>query len=185
MKIAVYSGSFDPLHIGHLAIMEYLTQKEEFDWVYLVVTPQNPLKEAEKARTGGRRFRRARRAVRRHPGLKVKVDRIELRMPPPHYTIRTLEALRLREPDNEFTLVIGADNLDRMHNWREYARILEEFGVLVYPRKGCDAAAARDALLEENPRYKIRLIDAPMVDISSTEIREALQRGENMDKWLM
>lgn len=185
MKIAVYSGSFDPLHIGHLAIMEYLTQKEEFDWVYLVVTPQNPLKEAEKARTGGRRFRRARRAVRRHPGLKVKVDRIELRMPPPHYTIRTLEALREREPDNEFTLVIGADNLDRMHNWREYARILEEFGVLVYPRKGCDAAAARDALLEENPNYKIRLIDAPMVDISSTEIREALQRGENMDKWLM
>ena len=185
MKIAVYSGSFDPLHIGHLAIMEYLTQKEEFDWVYLVVTPQNPLKEAEKARTGMKRFRAARRAVRRHPGLKVKVDRIELRMEPPHYTIRTLEALREREPKNEFTLVIGADNLERMHKWKAYSRILKEFGVLVYPRQGVDAQALQENLLAEDPEYKIRLIDAPMVDISSTFIREGLQRGENMDKWLM
>ncbi|MBQ3976462.1 MAG: nicotinate (nicotinamide) nucleotide adenylyltransferase [Bacteroidales bacterium] len=185
MKIAVYSGSFDPLHIGHLAIMEYLTQKEDFDWVYLVVTPQNPLKEAEKARTGMKRFRAARRAVRRHPGLKVKVDRIELRMEPPHYTIRTLDALREREPDNEFTLVIGADNLERMHKWKAYSRILKEFGVLVYPRQGVDAQALQESLLAEDSEYKIRIIDAPMVDISSTFIREGLQRGENMDKWLM
>lgn len=185
MRIAVYSGSFDPLHIGHLAIMEYLTQKEDYDWVYLVVTPQSPLKEAEKARTGAKRFRAARRAVRRHPGLKVKVDRIELRMPPPHYTIRTLDALCEREPDNEFTLVIGADNLDLMHKWREHARILSEYGVLVYPRDGYDSEAARNALLEEDPSYKIRLIDAPQVDISSTRIREGLARGEDMSKWLM
>ena len=185
MKIAVYSGSFDPLHIGHLAIMEYLTQKENFDWVYLVVTPQSPLKDAEKARTGTKRFRAARRAVRRHPGLKVKVDRIELRMPPPHYTIRTLDALRQREPDNEFTLIIGADNLDLMHKWKEHARILSEYGVLVYPREGFDAEASRAALLEENPQYKIRLINAPMVDISSTQIREGIERGEDMSRWLM
>ena len=126
MKIAVYSGSFDPLHIGHLAIMEYITQKEDFDWVYLVVTPQNPLKDEGKARTGRKRFRAARRAVRRHPGLRVKVDRIELRMPPPNYTLKTLDALREREPDNEFTLVIGADNLERMRRWKAYSRILKE-----------------------------------------------------------
>ena len=185
MRIAVYSGSFDPLHIGHLAIMEYLTQKEEFDWVYLVVTPQNPLKESEKALTGGRRFRAARRAVRRHRGLRVKVDRIELRMPPPHYTIRTLDALREREPQNEFSLVIGADNLDRMRKWKAYSRILTEFGVLVYPRQGFDSEALAADLLEENPSYRIRLIDAPMVDISSTAIREGLARGEDMSRWLM
>lgn len=185
MRIAVYSGSFDPLHIGHLAIMEYLTQKEAFDWVYLIVTPQNPLKEAEKARTGRRRFRAARRAVRRHRGLKVKVDRIELRMAPPHYTIRTLDALREREPDNEFTLVIGADNLERMRRWKAYSRILTEYGVLVYPREGIDSAALQDSLQAENPAYKIRLIDAPMVDISSTQIREGLARGEDMSRWLM
>ena len=185
MKIAVYSGSFDPLHIGHLAIMEYITQKEDFDWVYLVVTPQNPLKEAEKARTARKRFRAARRAVRRHPGLKVKVDRIELRMAPPHYTIRTLDALREREPDNEFSLVIGADNLERMRRWKAYSRILTEFGVLVYPREGVDSEAYRDSLLEENPAYKIRLIDAPMVDISSTQIREGLAKGEDVSRWLM
>ena len=185
MKIAVYSGSFDPLHIGHLAIMEYLTQKEDFDWVYLVVTPQNPLKEAEKVRTGGKRFRAARRAVRRHRGLKVKVDRTELRMSPPHYTIRTLDALREREPDNVFTLVIGADNLERMRKWKAYSRILTEYGVLVYPREGIDSAALKEDLIEENPAYKIRLIDAPMVDISSTQIREGLAKGEDMSRWLM
>jgi len=185
MRIAVYSGSFDPLHIGHLAIMEYLTRKEDFDWVYLVVTPQNPLKDAGKARTGVRRFRAARRAVRRHKGLRVKVDRIELRMPPPHYTIRTLDALREREPDNQFVLVIGADNLERMRKWKAYSRILGEFGVLVYPREGIDSAALAASLMEENPAYKIRLIDAPMVDISSTQIREGLERGEDMSRWLM
>ena len=185
MKIAVYSGSFDPLHIGHLAIMEYLTQKEDFDWVYLVVTPQNPLKEAEKVRTGRKRFRAARRAVRRHPGLKVKVDRIELRMSPPHYTIRTLDALREREPENDFSLVIGADNLERMRKWKAYSRILSEYGVLVYPREGVDSESYRDSLLEENPAYKIRLIDAPQVNISSTQIREGLARGEDMSRWLM
>ena len=185
MRIAVYSGSFDPLHIGHLAIMECLTQKENFDWVYLVVTPQSPFKEAERARTGAKRFRAARRAVRRHPGLKVKVDRIELRMPPPHYTIRTLDALREREPENQFVMVIGADNLERMRKWKAYSRILSEYGVLVYPREGVDSAALRDDLLKENPAYKIRLIDAPMVDISSTQIREGLERGEDMSRWMM
>ncbi len=185
MRIAVYSGSFDPLHIGHLAIMEYITQKENFDWVYLVVTPQSPFKEAERARTGAKRFRAARRAVRRHPGLKVKVDRIELRMSPPQYTIRTLDALREREPDNDFVLVIGADNLDKLRRWKAYSRILSEYGVLVYPREGIDCEALRDSLLEENPDYKIRIIDAPMVDISSTQIREGIARGEDMSRCLM
>ena len=117
--------------------------------------------------------------------MKVKVDRIELRMPPPHYTIRTLDALREREPGNEFVLVIGADNLERMRKWKAYSRILSEYGVLVYPREGVDSSALTASLLEENPAYKIRLIDAPMVDISSTQIREGIQRGEDMSRWLM
>ena len=111
MRIAVYSGSFDPLHIGHKAIMEYLTQTSDFDWVYLVISPQNPFKDKDKALNAVQRYRAAVDAVRRHPELHVWVDDIELEMPAPHYTIRTLDALKKREPDNDFTLVVGADNL--------------------------------------------------------------------------
>ena len=112
MDIAVYSGSFNPLHIGHLAIMRHLTEVDGFDAVYLVVSPKNPLKEGISAATGQERFEAACAAVRRHPGLRVHVDRIELEMPPPHYSIRTLDALKQREKENNFTLVIGADNLE-------------------------------------------------------------------------
>ena len=128
MRIAVYSGSFDPLHIGHQAIMEYLTRERTFDWVYLVISPQNPFKDPSKALSGERRYRAAIDAVRRHPELHVWVDNIELQMDPPHYTIRTLDALRRREPENEFTLVVGADNLENMLRWRDAPRILSEYG---------------------------------------------------------
>ena len=100
MRIAVYSGSFDPLHIGHLAIMDYLSRDSSFDWVYLVISPQNPFKDASKADNAQERFENAVAAVRRHPELHVWVDDIELRMGQPSYTIRTLDALREREPGN-------------------------------------------------------------------------------------
>ena len=185
MRIAVYSGSFDPLHIGHLAIMERLSASPDFDWTYLVISPQNPLKEVEKALSAERRYRAAVEAVRRHPGLYVWVDDIELKMPAPNYTIKTLDALREREPGNEFTLVIGADNLDIIHRWREAPRILEEYGVAVYPRTGYDMEQLREQLLEENNRYRIRLIDAPVVDISSTQIREMQAQGQDASAFLM
>ena len=212
MRIAVYSGSFDPLHIGHQAIMEYLTREKAFDWVYLVISPQNPFKDPSKALTGEQRYRAAIDAVRRHPELHVWVDNIELTMDPPHYTIRTLDALRRREPENEFTLVVGADNLENMLKWRDAPRILTEYGVAVYPRKGFDLDAIRRFMYEkmrvlpspyvldasslrDNPGtmgledhdrlYRIEIIDAPIVDISSTRIREGIAAGEDMSAWMM
>ena len=200
MRIAVYSGSFDPLHIGHQAIMEYLTREKSFDWVYLVISPQNPFKDASKAANAEQRYRAAIAAVRRHPELHVWVDNIELSMDPPHYTIRTLDALRRREPDNDFTLVVGADNLENMLRWRDAPRILTEYGVAVYPRKGYDVNAIRrimyekmrewdhsgSTVLENADRlFKIEIIDAPIVDISSTRIREGIAAGEDMSGWMM
>lgn len=191
MKIAVYSGSFDPLHIGHLAIMEYLTNEREFDWVYLIVSPQNPLKGKEKARNARHRYKAAVEAVARHPELRVRVDDIELAMPAPHYTIKTLDALREREPENEFTLVIGADNLYDIRKWRDSERILREYGVVVYPRAGYDLEAIRAQLLEECRQspdtrpYLIRIADAPIVDISSTEIRKGEAMGRDMSEFRM
>ena len=209
MRIAVYSGSFDPLHIGHQAIMEYLTNVRDFDWVYLVISPQNPLKNPDKALNAEQRYRAAIQAVLRHPELHVWVDNIELQMPAPHYTIRTLDALKKREPQNEFSLVIGADNLQNIHRWRDAPRLLSEYGVVVYPRTGSDMHRTRQLLLEEcrqfpapyvldswtcpdtasleqlDKLYNIKLIDAPIVDISSTEIREREEHGEDMSAYLM
>ena len=185
MRIAVYPGSFDPLHIGHRAIMEQLTASCGFDRVYLVISPQNPFKDPSRAETAEQRYRAAVEAVRRHPGLRVQADDIELGMPLPTYTIRTLDALKAREPDNDFTLVIGADNLQGIRRWRDAGRILTEYGVTVYPRKGFDMQQLRAELLAENRAYDIRLIDAPVVDISSTRIREMQAQGLDVSGYLM
>lgn len=185
MKVAVYSGSFNPLHKGHLAIIRFLTQKAGFDIVYLVVTPQNPFKQRHSLPTGQDRFDAAVEAVSRYPDLKVRLIDIELKMDPPQYTIRTLDALKALEPENEYTLVIGADNLTGFQGWRYHDRILREYGVVVFPRKGHHRGYAKARLLREDPAYRITLLKAPLVTISSTEIREGRSEGRDMTPWLM
>jgi nicotinate-nucleotide adenylyltransferase len=195
MNIAVYSGSFNPLHIGHLAIIRHLIKEAGFDCVYLIVSPKNPLKEGISGETGRARFDAAKAAVERHFGgssdstshkdTKVKVDDIELQMPQPHYTIRTLDALREREPQSCFTLTIGADNLADIRRWRDYSRILKEYGAAVYPRKGYDLDVVKADLLDEDSSFRITLLNAEMVDISSTTIRNAMAQGQDMSRWLM
>lgn len=200
-NIAVYSGSFNPLHIGHLAIIRHMIEVVGFDMVYLIVSPKNPLKDGISSDSGRERYKAAVEAVERRflrsgqsascrndskaVEARVKVDDIELNMPEPHYTIRTLDALKEREPDNRFTLVMGADNLADIRRWRDYARILKEFGVAVFPREGHDLTEIKQDLLKEDPAYKIQILDAEMVDISSTQIREAIARGEDISHCLM
>lgn len=184
MQIAVYSGSFDPLHIGHLAVLAYLNDR--FDKVLLVVSPQNPFKGEEKAANANARLSAAREAVERHPELaRVEVCDIEFQMSAPQYTFRTLEALQALYPSDNLTLVIGGDNLSAFNRWRNYAQILLQFGVLVYPREGFDSEAVKATLLKENEHYRIELARMPLVSVSSTEIREAEAHGDDVKKWLM
>lgn len=170
--------------------MEYLTGPGGFDRVYLIVSPQNPFKDPSLAEQGERRYRAAVEAVARHPELKVTVDDIELHRDPPQYSIDTLDLLKEREPDNSFTLVIGSDNLERFPEWRQAARILTEYGIVVYPRPGYeDEAGAAVAKLRSAPggdAFRIRILeDAPQNDISSTEIRKGLEEGLDMSEYLM
>ena len=192
--------------------MEYLTKEEEYDWVYLVVSPKNPIKTTIKAETARDRYDAAVAAVKRHPDLHVWVDDIELNMEPPQYTIKTLDTLRQREPENDFTLVVGADNLENIHRWRDFQRILADYGVAVYPRKGYDLAEIKSKLIEEcrhlpapyvldsneyaeegrrsleetlRDTYNIEILEAPIVDISSTQIREGIAEGRDMSEWMM
>ena len=198
MNVAVYSGSFNPLHIGHLAIIKHMIEEAGFDMVYLIVSPKNPLKDGISATTGKDRYLAAIEAVNRHfvnkawetecgddMPPKVKVVDIELNMPEPHYTVRTLRALKEREPDNAFTFVMGADNLADIRRWREYATILKEFGVAVFPRTGHDLTQIKQDLLNEDPAYRIQILDAQMVDISSTQIRNAIANGHDISPFLM
>ena len=224
MNIAVYSGSFNPMHIGHLAIIRHLIEEAGFDMVYLIVSPKNPLKDGISASTGLDRYYAAVEAVNRHftfrevseaecgddmpppargcltvgkagvigasasetrPVGRVMVDDIELNMPAPHYTVRTLNALKDREPENTFTFVMGADNLADIRRWREYASILKDFGVAVFPRTGHDLTLIKQDLLNEDPAYKIQILNAPMVNISSTEIRNAQSLGQDVSKYLI
>lgn len=168
--------------------MEYLTRQGGFDTVYLIVSPQNPFKDPSLAQQAQERYLAALEAVGRHPGLDVRVDDIELHRDPPQYTIDTLDILREREPDTDFTLVIGSDNLERFRSWKQAGRILKEYGIVVYPRPGYDAEAGV-ADLRTDPdgsEYRIRILaDAPQVDISSTQIRKGLEEGLDMSEYLM
>ena len=200
MNIAVYSGSFNPLHIGHLAIIKHMIEEAGFDMVYLIVSPKNPLKDGISANTGQDRYNAAIAAVNRHfayrevieasayetrTPVKVKVDDIELNMPAPHYTVRTLKALKEREPENTFTFVMGADNLADIRRWREYASILKDFGVAVFPRTGHDLTEIKQDLLNEDPAYRIQILGAELVNISSTQIREEINAGNDISAYLM
>ncbi len=185
MDTAVFSGSFNPLHIGHLAILRMLAGM--YGRVLLVVSPVNPLKPSATAEDAAERLRAALEALSRHPELcpRVEVSDIEFSLPLPNYTINTLDALKSRFPEDDFTLVAGGDQIADFRRWRDYGRILTEYGIAVFPREGFDIAAARAELLQENPRYRIRLIDMPPVNLSSTQIREALAGGRDVSGLIM
>ena len=153
--------------------------------VYLIVSPKNPLKDSISESTGQDRYDAAIAAINRHFNQKVRVDGIELNMPAPHFTVRTLKALKEREPENTFTFVMGADNLADIRRWRDYTTILKDFGVAVFPRTGHNLKQIKQDLLNEDPAYRIQILEAELVNISSTQIREAIANGENPSDYLM
>ena len=153
-----------------------MCEREGVTRVLLVVSPKNPLKDSISEDSAAGRLQAAREALARHPELagKVEVSDVEFRLGPPNYTIRTLDALRDENPDTRFALAIGGDQLADFRRWKDYARILLEYGLMVYPREGFDSEALRNDLLAENPAYRIALLDAPLFNISSTSLRAGL-----------
>lgn len=194
MKTAVYSGSFNPFHIGHLSVVRYLLEHAGFDRVYLIVSPRNPFKDASLADSGKERLNAVKDAIERN-GLsdRVLVDDIEFHMSLPSYTVKTLDALQEREPSNRFTLVIGGDNLSQMLSWKEGGRIMEQYGVAVYPRSGYDMARdcrtlrrkhrneeALSGVEKHRPLHIKLLKDAPLMDISSSQLRQMSSEGKDI-----
>ena len=184
-EIAVYSGSFNPLHIGHKTVIDTLSK--EFDWVYLIVTPQNPLKD-KIIKSSEERIKDAENALIRNEYFNVIANEIESEMMPPYYTVNTLRELKKKNPLNNYTLAIGADNLTNIKEWFMYQEILLDFGVVVFPRGTEDIEYLENLkynLLKENPKYKITIEHTITPNISSTEIRNALEKGDDVRHLLM
>lgn len=181
MKTGLYFGSFNPFHTGHAAISKWLLTDGGLDKLVLVVSPQNPLKDQAANTTPQQRLAAVRSAARRLTTRltgEIEVSDIEFSMTPPLYTINTMREMRDKiYPGENLILIIGADNLAIIEKWHSWQALLDEFEVWVYPREGYDA----DSLCQ---KYGTHLIAAPRINISSTQIREAAARGEDVSNYI-
>lgn len=187
MKTGLYFGSFNPFHKGHAAISEWLLTEGGLDKLVLVVSPQNPLKDQAGNTTPQQRLAAVRSAARRITAslttklphkFQIEVSDIEFSMTPPLYTINTMREMRGKaSPGEELILIIGADNLAIIEKWHSWQALIDEFEVWVYPREGFDAGSLCQ-------KYGTRLITAPQINISSTQIREAAARGEDVSNFI-
>lgn len=171
MKIGCLFGSFDPPHLGHVALAKYMLERRGLDQVWLVVTPQNPFKQDRKLSPEKHRLAMARLAVQGIDGMSA--SGLELDMPRPNYTADTLVFMRERWPQHELTLIIGSDNLASLHLWKDAGMMLEQTPVLVYPRPGVEEHLANADLLY-HPAVTF-IPEAPLMDVSSTGIRVRLR----------
>lgn len=171
IKTGIFSGSFNPIHIGHLALANWLCEYEELDEVWFVVTPQNPLKKQEDLMDDHLRLVMVEAAIQGY--AKFKISSIEYNLPKPSYTIDTLEALEKKYPDHSFHLIIGADNWHLISRWKEYQKILTNYPVWIYPRAGYEVVIPADYPF-------VRQVYAPLMEISSTFIRTSFQQGKDV-----
>ncbi len=168
MKIAIFGGSFNPIHNGHIALARSVIEQRKADEVWLLVSPHNPLKPQRGLLPEELRLRIAREAVADIDG--IRVSDVEFRLPRPSYTWATLGALSSEYPEHEFSLLIGADNWALFPRWAHYSDILERYSLLVYPRPGYPLNSSE---LPPN----VHLIAAPEYPFSSTEVRHRLRQG--------
>lgn len=171
MTSALYFGSFNPLHYGHLSIAEYLLDHQMVDQVRLILSPENPLKDPNSLANAYVRLDIIKLAIEKME--KIVVSTVEFHLPRPLYTINTLRYLRDQEPDTHFVLIIGADNIEILEEWHDWENLLKEFEIWVYPRKGYKGkeCCVKYAQMPGTKLLKF-LEDAPLFDISSTMIRE-------------
>ena len=164
MKIGLLFGSFNPMHIGHKVIASYMAEFTDLEKVCFVVSPQNPLKQKQTLLDQHHRLQIIRAEVENN--LKLAVSDIEFSMPRPSYTINTLVHLKKKYPENEYALIIGADNLQNFHKWKNYKQILEDYSVFVYPRPGIEISGKHE---------NIHIVKGvPQMEISASFIRESI-----------
>ena len=170
-KVGIFGGSYNPIHIGHLALANYLCEFGDLDEVWFMVSPQNPLKRNDKLWDDDLRLELVRLAVEGYP--KLHASDFEFHLPRPSYTIHKLDALQEAYPDHEFTLIIGADNWQLFHRWKASDEIIARHHLLVYPRPGYE-------IDEATLPSSVKKVNTPLIEVSSTFIRESLAQGKDV-----
>jgi nicotinate-nucleotide adenylyltransferase len=177
MKIGLYFGTYNPIHVGHLIIANHMAEFAGLDQVWMVVTPHNPLKKKATLLDDYHRLQMVYLATEDFP--KIKPSDIEFKLVQPNYTVNTLSHLHDKYPNHEFSLIMGEDNLKTLHKWKNYEVLLENHDIYVYPRISDEP---ENAALKTHPR--VHIIDAPVVEISSTFIRNNIKNGKNIQPLL-
>lgn len=168
-RIGIFGGSFNPIHVGHAIIASTIMQQHMVDSLWFMVTPENPFKQGNKMAPEVHRLRLTELVSRRIAGASTSA--FEMQMPRPSYTIDTLNALQQKFPDDEFHLIIGADNWARWEQWKSADEIVHRFHVMVYPRLGFNVEIPSEI------SHRVKLIDAPVIEVSSTQIRDMIAHG--------
>lgn len=173
MKIGIFGGSFDPIHIGHAIIAQHIISSGAVDRLWFMVSPVNPLK-ADKVRQVSDTDRLRMVEMVSRPMEGVETSAFEFTMPRPSYTIDTLNALQAKFPDDEFYLVTGGDNWQIFNKWRNSEEILAKYHLLIYPRLGYEV------IIPDDLKDRVTLVEAPIIEMSSTEVRERLANGQSV-----
>lgn len=171
MKIGLFFGSFNPVHVGHLIIANHMATHTDLDKVWLVVSPQNPLKPKKTLARDHDRLHLVRLGIGENP--KIEASNVEFGLPKPSYTVDTLAFLKEKYPDRAFALIMGGDNLATLHLWKNYEVLLENHDIYVYQRPGTE-------LGERATHPRVRICQAPLLDISATYIRECIRNKQSI-----
>lgn len=176
MNIAIFSGSFNPIHTGHLILANYVSEFTSVDEIWFLTSPCNPFKEDDFLLDENIRYEMVQLALQDYP--RFRASNFEFTLPKPSYTIHTLVALKAAYPEHTFSLVIGSDNWTEFEKWRNYDKILENFNIKIYPRLGYRI------FIPTRYKNRVEALDAPIVEISSTFIRDSISEGKDMKAFL-
>lgn len=174
MKIGLYFGSFNPIHIGHLIIANHVANHSDVQQVWFVVSPQNPLKPSSVLLNEYHRLHLVQLAIGDDPQLKA--SDVEFKLPRPSYTIDTLTYLTEKYPQHQFSIIMGSDSFQNLHRWKNHEQLLAHYAIIIYKRPGYTI---------NNPiTNNIQILEAPVLEISATEIRKAIKEGKSV-KYLL
>lgn len=175
MRVGLFFGSFNPIHIGHMAIANYMVEYSNVHQVWFVVSPHNPLKQKSSLLADRYRLDMVRMAI--NDDARFQGSNIEFKMPQPSYTIDTLAYLKGQFPSYEFVIIMGSDGLPTFHKWKNHKEIIKQFQRLVYPRPGIES-------IDLTQHSNMEIVDAPHIEISSSFIRQAIKEGKDIRHFL-
>ena len=177
MKVGLFFGSFNPIHVGHLIIANYMTEFTDLDEVWFVVTPHSPFKKKKSLLSDNHRFQTV--LVATEDYSKLKPSKIEFDLPQPNYTIDTLTRLYENYNQHDFSILMGEDNLQSFHKWKNHEMILKNHSIYVYPR-----ISGTKKISRFKDHEKVKFVEAPIVEISSTFIRNAIHNNKDIRPFL-